>query len=72
MIPWPGKEQCVRLSEESTGRSECPELMIDEEANEVVCASVLGVRNVPGAYSHRCGRGRIYSRYRGRCVYTFF
>ena len=50
------------------------------EAEDVVCEEqdedglldLLSVRNVPGAFSSKCGRGRIWSRYRARCVGLFF
>ena len=49
-------------------------LSLAEDTELVVCEAEgsLAVRNVPGAYSSKCGRGRIWSRYRSVCVGLFF
>ena len=57
--------------ESAKGRSECETLSLDENRGEVDCDPLV-LRNVVGAYSHKCGRGRIWSRYRTKCVRKFF
>ena len=57
--------------ESAKGRSECETLSLDESSGEVDCDPLV-LRNVVGAYSHKCGRGRIWSRYRTKCVRKFF
>lgn len=74
-LPWPGRQGCFPLS--GPGPSEdCQLVLVIENQQEVVkCMKPdldITIRNVPMAYSHKCAQGRIWSRFRGRCVKNFF
>ena len=48
---------------------------MEEQKEMVKCVEEdmdISIRNVPMAYSHKCSRGRIWSRFRRRCVKNFF
>jgi len=69
-LPWPGRHQCVTVS--IKGRSGDCELTLSED-DEITCVDEgIAIRNVPGAFSHKCSRGKIWSRYRTKCVRRFF
>lgn len=68
-LPWPGRN-CTQVS--IKGRSGDCELTLTED-EEITCVDEgLAIRNVPGAFSHKCSRGKIWSRYRTKCVRRFF
>ena len=49
------------------------DLVKKEQEEVVMCVKGdIGTRNVPMAYSHKCSQGRVWSRFRARCVKNFF
>jgi len=75
-IPWPARPGLCFSYKASKQRSGGDCRLVLTETEEVDCLSeelqLLSTRNVPGAFSSKCGRGRIWSRYRSRCVGLFF
>merc|ERR1711874_221582 len=74
-IPWPDRPgRCFRKETARARSGSCSlALALVEDTEVVVCQDEkLAVRNVPRAYSSKCGRGRIWSRYRSTCVGLFF
>jgi len=73
-VPWPDRQGCYPLSGPTP--PDCILEIIKEEQQEVVkCEKEIfdiTIRNVPMAYSHKCSKGRIWSRFRSRCVKNFF
>eukprot|EP00092_Neocalanus_flemingeri_P021246 GFUD01023021.1.p1 GENE.GFUD01023021.1~~GFUD01023021.1.p1 ORF type:complete len:193 (-),score=55.62 GFUD01023021.1:519-1097(-) len=74
-LPWPGRQGCFPLSGPGPSQ-DCVLDLVKEEQQEVVrCVKEdmdIAIRNVPMAYSHKCSQGRIWSRFRARCVKNFF
>ena len=66
-LPWPGVEGCVGLASGQTGSLNCTLVMRE---GRVDCEVMLLLRGgVAGsAFRSRCSRGRIWSRWRRRCV----
>jgi len=74
-VPWPNRSDCLQL-ETPTSEDECVLMLKEENGKETVkCEKYefdIAIRNVPMAYKHKCSRGRIWSRFRKRCVKNFF
>ena len=66
-LPWPGVEGCAGLASGQAGINNCTLVMRE---GRVGCEVKVFLRGgvVGSAFRSRCSRGRIWSRWRRRCV----